>query len=83
MKKHLAHAALAALTMTIALAALFTGGSAHAQAYPTKPIKFIVGFAAGGPTDVIARVIAQDMTQTLGQSVVVENRAGANAIVAT
>ena len=83
MKKQVAHAALAALTMTVALAALFTGGSVHAQAYPTKPIKFIVGFAAGGPTDVIARVIAQDMTQTLRQSVVVENRAGANAIVAT
>jgi tripartite-type tricarboxylate transporter receptor subunit TctC len=42
-----------------------------------------VGFAAGGPTDVIARVIAQDMTASLGQSVIVENRTGANAIIAT
>ena len=58
-------------------------GSALAQAYPAKPVKFIVGFAAGGPTDVIARVVAQDMTQSTGQSFVVENRPGANAIIAT
>jgi tripartite-type tricarboxylate transporter receptor subunit TctC len=63
--------------------ALLVCGNLSAQPYPTKPIKFVIGFAAGGPTDVIARVIAQDMTQTLGQSVVVENRPGANAIVAT
>ncbi len=63
--------------------ALLLCGTVSAQPYPSKPIKFVIGFAAGGPTDVIARVIAQDMTQTLGQSVVVENRPGANAIVAT
>lgn len=56
---------------------------ARAQGFPVKPVRFLVGFAAGGPTDVIARLVAQDMTQTLGQSVLVENRAGANAIVAT
>ena len=55
----------------------------HAQNYPEKPIKIIIGFAAGGPTDVIARVLAQDMTGTLGQSVIVENKAGANAKIAT
>jgi len=53
------------------------------QTYPDKPIKVIIGFAAGGPTDVIARVLAQDMTATLGQSVIVENKAGANAKIAT
>ena len=57
--------------------------AALAQAFPTKPIRLIVGFAAGGPTDVIARVLAQHMTSSMGQSVVVENRAGANAIIAT
>ena len=56
---------------------------AAAQQYPARPIRVVVGFAAGGPTDVIARVLAQDMTAALGQSVVVENRTGANAIIAT
>jgi tripartite-type tricarboxylate transporter receptor subunit TctC len=59
------------------------GGNAGAQSYPAKPVKFIVGFAAGGPTDVIARIVAADMTASLGQSFIVENRPGANAIVAT
>lgn len=56
---------------------------AQAQEYPTKQVRLVVGFAAGGPTDVIARVVAQDMTQSMGQSVIVENRPGANAIIAT
>ena len=51
--------------------ALPAGGAAHAQEYPTKPIKMIVGFAAGGPTDVIARIMAPDMSAILGQSVIV------------
>jgi tripartite-type tricarboxylate transporter receptor subunit TctC len=54
-----------------------------AQTFPVKPIRIIVGFAAGGPTDVIARLLAKDMTATLDQSVVVENRTGANALIAT
>jgi len=59
------------------------GASASAQTYPTKPIKLLVGFAAGGPTDVIGRVVAQDMTASLGQNVLVENKAGANSLIAT
>jgi tripartite-type tricarboxylate transporter receptor subunit TctC len=51
--------------------------------YPTKPIKLLVGFAAGGPTDVIARLIAKEMTLTLGQAIVVENKAGASSMIAT
>src|SRR6266581_3217692 len=54
-----------------------------AQPYPSKPVRLLVGFGAGGPTDVIARFIAQDMTASMGQSVIVENRPGANAIIAT
>jgi tripartite-type tricarboxylate transporter receptor subunit TctC len=57
--------------------------AARAQEYPTKPIRIVVGFAAGGPTDVIARIIAQDITAMWGQSVVVDNRTGANSLIAT
>jgi tripartite-type tricarboxylate transporter receptor subunit TctC len=72
-------------TLAALAAAAWCGltGSAGAQSYPAKPVKVLVGFAAGGPTDVIARIVAQDMTQSLGQSFVVENRPGANAIIAT
>jgi tripartite-type tricarboxylate transporter receptor subunit TctC len=65
------------------LAAVLVCGAASAQTYPTKPIKMLLGFAPGGPTDVIARVVAQDMTSVLGQAVVVENRTGANSLIAT
>jgi tripartite-type tricarboxylate transporter receptor subunit TctC len=65
------------------LAAAGAAAPAPAQPFPAKPVRIIVGFAAGGPTDVIARVIAQDMTASMGQSVIVENRTGANAIIAT
>jgi tripartite-type tricarboxylate transporter receptor subunit TctC len=66
------------------LAVLFcVSAAAHAQSYPNKPVKLLVGFAAGGPTDVIARILAQDMTQSLGQTVLVENKAGATSMIAT
>ncbi|MES2561599.1 MAG: tripartite tricarboxylate transporter substrate binding protein, partial [Pseudomonadota bacterium] len=51
--------------------------------YPVKPVRFIVGFAPGGAVDVQARVIAQRMSESLGQSVIVENRAGADGILAS
>jgi tripartite-type tricarboxylate transporter receptor subunit TctC len=56
--------------------------TAHAQAYPTRPITLIVPFAAGGPTDVLARILAAHMQTTLGQTVVVENVAGASGTLA-
>ena len=61
---------------------LFASTSVHAQSYPTKPITLVVGFAAGGPTDIVARALAQSMTKTLGQAVAVDNKPGAGATIA-
>ncbi len=61
----------------IAVTTLSVTGLAQAQSWPDKPIKLIIPFAAGGTTDIIGRVLAQQMTPILGQNVVVENRGGA------
>jgi tripartite-type tricarboxylate transporter receptor subunit TctC len=53
-----------------------------ADAYPSQPLKMVVGFAAGGGNDVIARIIAKEMQQSMGQTIVVENRAGAGGLIA-
>ena len=65
------------------LSLFFLSSFAVGQPYPAKPIRLVVGYSAGGPTDVIARVIAQDMTASLHQSVVVENKTGANGLIGT
>lgn len=67
----------------LAAIGLCFAGQAIAQAFPNKPVKLLVGFAVGGPTDVIARIVAQDMTASLGQSVLVENKTGAAGMIAT
>jgi len=66
----------------IGLAAVLAASSAFAQQYPTRNITMLVPFAAGGPTDTVARVVAQSMGKTLGQTVVVENKPSAGGILA-
>ncbi len=65
------HAAAVAVTFLLA------AGTASAQEYPSRTITMIVPFAAGGPTDTVARLVAEPMTRVLGQQVIVENVGGA------
>ena len=70
-----------AVATSACLASLAVAGTAAAQAYPNKPITLIVPAAAGGPTDTVARLIAESMTKTFGQTVVVENVGGAGGTI--
>ncbi|MFN9130744.1 MAG: Bug family tripartite tricarboxylate transporter substrate binding protein, partial [bacterium] len=62
-------------------ASLFWAGEVHAQAYPAKQVRFIVPFTAGSATDSVARLVGAHVTETTGQTVLVENRAGASGII--
>jgi tripartite-type tricarboxylate transporter receptor subunit TctC len=68
---------LKSLTMVLCLALAAAGGFAHSQPYPSKPIRIVVPFPAGGTTDIAARIVAQRMQESMGQPVLVENRGGA------
>lgn len=67
--------------LAVLMAALAVG-AAHSSDYPRAPVKMVVGFAAGGGTDIAARIVAEKLAPELGQSVVIENRAGAGGTIA-
>lgn len=67
--------------IALAAALLIGAGTAQAQDYPTRPVTMVVPFAAGGPTDTVARLVAQSMSKTLGQQVIVENVGGAGGTI--
>src|SRR5437660_3769358 len=72
------------MRMLAALVALIVSSAAAlAQSYPSKSVRVVVGFAAGGPTDVIARIVAQKLSDTLGQQFYVENLGGAGGNTAS
>ena len=77
---------IAKRTLAAAVVAVGIGlhlGDASAQSYPSRPIKLIVPFPAGGPPDTIARLVGNDMSSRLGQTVVIDNRPGAGATIGT
>src|SRR5271168_4613157 len=74
-------AIVSALALSIALAAALAPARAQTD-YPIRPIRLIVGFAAGGGNDIFARIVADKLSQLLGQSVVVENKPGAGSRLA-
>ena len=74
-----ARRAVAVLGLSATLAAVAT---AHAQTWPAKPVRILVGFSAGGPTDVVARAFADHASRALGQPFIVDNKPGANTILA-
>src|SRR5216684_3129935 len=70
--------------VAFALFTLLAAPDSRAQTarYPDRPVKMLVGFSAGGGTDVVARILAQKISEGLGQTVVVENRSGASGLIA-
>jgi len=69
------------MRFTLCAAAMLVAAAAIAQPYPAKPIRMVVGFAPGGGTDVTARAVVPEMSEALGQRVVIDNRPGANGVI--
>ena len=75
--------ALACSTAMLGLAAAANPAAVGAQAYPAKPVRLMVPFVPGGNTDIIARVVAPEMSKALGQQVIIDNRGGAGSTIGT
>jgi tripartite-type tricarboxylate transporter receptor subunit TctC len=74
---------LLSLLCPVALLSWVSLNNAHAQSYPSKTVRMIVPFAAGGNTDIIARVYAPKMAEALGQQIIIDNRGGAGGTIGT
>src|SRR6476661_366352 len=75
MKRRIAHVRF--MSSLMVLLAMGVAATLHAQGFPSKPVRIVVGFTPGGATDVVARTISQKLSEALGQAVVVDNRPGA------
>ena len=71
------------MTLALVAGALIAAQAFAADTYPTKPVRIVVPFAAGGGVDLTARILAQKLTERVGQSVIVDNRVGASGIIGT
>jgi tripartite-type tricarboxylate transporter receptor subunit TctC len=71
------------LGATLTVAILGSGASAQTAGYPQQPVKLVVGFSAGGPSDIVARAFADQAAKSLGQPFIVDNKPGANAVLAS
>ena len=67
--------------LSIALASIFAVGSALAQNFPTKPLRMVIHFPPGGPTDYVGRAMAQKLSEIWKQQIVIDNRPGAGGII--
>ena len=77
------HISYVALGIILAISPFLLGSTSSAQQFPAKTVRIVVPYAPGGPTDVIARILAAPLQEQLGQTVIVENRAGANTNIGT
>jgi tripartite-type tricarboxylate transporter receptor subunit TctC len=71
------------LAWVLALAAALAAGGTRADDYPSRPIRLVVPYAAGGGADSVARIVAKRVSETIGQTIVIENRGGAGSIIGT